>query len=36
MWRVARAQLAERYGDMTIGEIVDRYRSQGGSSGTHA
>ncbi len=29
MWRIARSELAERYGQMTIGEIVDRYRSGG-------
>ncbi len=29
MWRIARGELAERYGQMTIGEIVDRYRSGG-------
>src|SRR5207244_7365987 len=30
MWRIARGQLADRYGEMTIGEIVDRF---GGGSG---
>jgi hypothetical protein len=25
MWRIARGELAERYGEMTIGEIVDRF-----------
>ena len=25
MWRIARDELADRYGEMTIGEIVDRY-----------
>jgi hypothetical protein len=25
MWRVAREQLGERYGAMTIGELIDRY-----------
>jgi hypothetical protein len=25
MWRIARAQLAGRYGEMTIGEMVDRF-----------
>ncbi len=25
MWRIARGELADRYGDMTIGEIVDRF-----------
>ena len=33
MWRIAREQLADRYGEMTIGEIVDRYGSGGGSAG---
>lgn len=30
MWRLARNQLADRYGTMTIGEIVDRYAGRGG------
>ena len=25
MWRIARGELADRYGEMTIGEIVDRF-----------
>ena len=29
MWRIARGELSERYGEMTIGEIVDRYRGSG-------
>jgi hypothetical protein len=33
MWRIARDQLDERYGNLTIGEIIDRY---GGSGGTTA
>jgi hypothetical protein len=33
MWRIAREQLADRYGEMTIGEIVDRYGHGGGSAG---
>ena len=33
MWRIARDQLADRYGEMTIGEIVDRYGHGGGSAG---
>jgi hypothetical protein len=33
IWRIAREQLADRYGEMTIGEIVDRYGSGGGSAG---
>lgn len=32
MWRVAREQLGERYGQMTIGELIDRYGSQRGPS----
>ncbi len=31
MWRVARDRLSSRYGEMTIGEIIDRY--QGGDGG---
>ena len=27
MWRVAREQLDERYGQLTIGELIDRYGS---------
>ena len=30
MWRLARHELADRYGELTIGEIVDRFG--GGSS----
>jgi flotillin len=33
IWRIARDQLADRYGEMTIGEIVDRYGPGGGSAG---
>jgi hypothetical protein len=36
MWRIARDQLEERYGQMTIGEILDRYGRGGGASGTSA
>jgi flotillin len=32
MWRIARDQLDERYGQLTIGEIIDRYRGSGGTS----
>jgi hypothetical protein len=32
MWRLARHELAGRYGGMTIGEIVDRFGPGGGSS----
>jgi hypothetical protein len=30
MWRVARDRLERDYGQLTIGEIIDRYRSGGG------
>ena len=33
MWRVARDKLERDYGQLTIGEIIDRYRGSGGSSG---
>ncbi|HET9522405.1 MAG TPA: SPFH domain-containing protein [Candidatus Limnocylindrales bacterium] len=36
MWRIARDQLEERYGQMTIGEVIDRYGRGGGSSGPSA
>jgi hypothetical protein len=32
MWRIARDQLDERYGQLTIGEIIDRYRGSDGTS----
>jgi hypothetical protein len=32
MWRIARGELADRYGEMTIGEIVDRFGRGGGPS----
>ena len=32
MWRIARGQLADRYGEMTIGEIVDRFGPGAGPS----
>jgi flotillin len=32
MWRIARDQLDERYGQLTIGEIIDRYAGTGGTS----
>ena len=35
MWRIARDDLDERYGQMTIGEILDRY-GRGGSPGASA
>ena len=36
MWRIARDQLGERYGEMTIGEVLARYGRGGGSAGTSA
>jgi flotillin len=36
MWRIARDQLGERYGEMTIGEVLDRFGSGGGSPGASA
>ena len=27
MWRISRDQLEQRYGDLTIGELIDRYGS---------
>ena len=36
MWRIAKDQLGERYGDMTIGEVLEEYGPEGGSTGTHA
>ena len=32
MWRIARDRLDERYGQLTIGEIIDRYKGTGGTS----
>jgi flotillin len=32
MWRLARHELAANYGEMTIGEIVDRYAGRGGGA----
>jgi hypothetical protein len=29
MWRVARDQLGEQYGALTIGELLDRYGDRG-------
>ena len=29
MWRIARGQLDERYGGLTIGELIDRYGNEG-------
>ncbi len=36
MWRIARDQLGERYGEMTIGEVLDRYGRGDGSAGGRA
>jgi hypothetical protein len=33
MWRIARDRLSSEYGNLTIGEIIDRYRSDRGGSG---
>jgi len=33
MWRIARDQLGERYGELTIGEVLDRYGRGGPSAG---
>jgi hypothetical protein len=33
MWRIARERLGRDYGDLTIGEIIDRYRDGGGGGG---
>jgi hypothetical protein len=32
MWRIAKDRLDDRYGQLTIGEIIDRYTGQGGTS----
>jgi flotillin len=36
MWRIAKDQLGERYGQLTIGEVLDRYGRGGGSPGAPA
>jgi flotillin len=36
MWRIARDELADRYGQMTIGEMLDRFGRGGGSTGARA
>jgi hypothetical protein len=33
MWRVARDKLERDYGELTIGEIIERYRGSGGGGG---
>jgi hypothetical protein len=35
MWRIARGQLADRYGEMTIGDLVDRF-GRGSGPGAQA
>ncbi len=36
MWRIARDQLGDRYGEMTIDEVLDQYGRSGGSPGASA
>ena len=36
MWRGARDKLERDYGQLTIGEIIDRYRGSGGGGGVSA
>jgi hypothetical protein len=36
MWRIARDELGERYGEMTIGEVLDRYARREGTAGPQA
>ena len=36
MWRIARDELGDRYGEMTIGEMLDRYGRGGGAPGASA
>jgi flotillin len=36
MWRIARDRLQRDYGNLTIGEIIDRYRGGGGEGGVSA
>jgi hypothetical protein len=36
MWRIARDQLDERYGQMTIGEMLDHAARRGGGPGQGA
>ena len=31
MWRVARDQVGARFGDLTIGEVMERYGDRGSS-----
>jgi hypothetical protein len=32
MWRIARERLDERYGELTIGELIERYAGGRGPS----
>jgi hypothetical protein len=32
MWRIAREELADTYGETTIGEMLDRYAGRGGGA----
>jgi hypothetical protein len=36
MWRIAREELGDRYGEMTIAEMLDRFGRGDGSTGTRA
>jgi hypothetical protein len=36
MWRIAKDELGERYGQLTIGEVLERYGRGGGSPGASA
>jgi hypothetical protein len=36
MWRLARPQLSDRYGDVTVGELLTRYRGRGGGGSAPA
>jgi hypothetical protein len=36
MWRIARDRLQRDYGNLTIGEMIDRYRGGGGQGGVSA
>jgi hypothetical protein len=36
MWRIARDRLARDYGQLTIGQMIDRYRGTGGGTSANA
>jgi hypothetical protein len=36
MWRIAREHLDDRYGGLTIGEVLDRYAGRGSGPSTQA